>query len=260
MDSVSLAVHGASLRRGTASLLTDVDATFRRGQRWALLGPNGAGKTTLLSLVGARQHPTTGSVEILGRRLGRVDIRDLWPRIGHVEGTSHVATYLTCHEVVLTGATGTLDLQQRWQPTAAQQARAVELEGLFDVTRFADREIRTLSSGEFRRALIARALMPEPEVLLLDEPAANLDLPAREQLLAALDDLASRHPDLLSVLVTHHLEELPPTTTHALLLRGGKVIAAGPVEEVLRDDPMSACFGIPLRVRREDGRWSARRR
>src|SRR4051794_1163771 len=139
-------------------LLHGVDLDLRPGERWALLGPNGAGKTTLLSLIGARTHPTTGTVEVLGRRLGRVDIRDLWPRIGHVEGTSHVVRHLSCHEAVLTGATGTLDLQQRWAPTAAQHHRAAELQELFDVGAFADRPLQSLSSGEFRRVLLARAL------------------------------------------------------------------------------------------------------
>jgi iron complex transport system ATP-binding protein len=251
-------IADASLRRGDTLLLSAVDLTLHPGERWALLGPNGAGKTTLLSLVGARTHPTTGSVEILGRRLGRVDIRELWPRIGHVEGTSHVVRYLTCHQAVLTGATGTLDLQQRWQPTAAHEQRARELEDLFAVRPLADRQLGSLSSGELRRVLLARALMPDPELLLLDEPAANLDLPAREQLVEALDDLAATHPRLLVVLVTHHLEELPASTTHALLMRRGRVVASGPVAETLRDEPLTACFDLPLRVQQDAGRWYAR--
>jgi iron complex transport system ATP-binding protein len=253
-------IRGASLRRGGRLLLHDVTVDLRSGQRWALLGPNGAGKTTLLSFVGARTHPTVGTVEVLGSRLGRVDIRDLWPRIGHVEGTSHVVRHLNAHEAVLTGATGTLDFMRRWHPSPAQEQRARELEDLFGVRELEDRVLATLSSGEFRRVLLARALMPDPELVLLDEPAANLDLPARERLVAALDDLALSAPHLLSVLVTHHLEELPTSTTHALLLRDGQVVAAGPVAETLRDEPLSECFGLPLAVRREDGRWSARSR
>jgi iron complex transport system ATP-binding protein len=253
-----VAIADASLRRGPATLLTGVDLRLGAGERWALLGPNGAGKTTLLSLIGARTHPTTGSVEILGARLGRIDIRELWPRIGHVEGTSHVLTHLTGHEAVLTGATGTLDLQQRWQPNEGQQRRAGELEELFDICRLAERPLHTLSSGELRRVLLARALMPDPELLLLDEPAANLDLPARERLIAAMDDLAVTHPRLLSVLVTHHLEELPASTTHALLMREGRVLAAGPVAETLTEELLGACFDLRLKVLRDEGRWAAR--
>ncbi|MDP9496837.1 MAG: ATP-binding cassette domain-containing protein [Actinomycetota bacterium] len=273
-----LEVRGATVRRGDAVLLDRVDVTVRAGERWVLLGGNGAGKSTLLALLGARTFPTEGSVEVFGRRLGRVAVQALWPAIGQVH-SGHVPTgRLTARQVVLTGASGTgaLPLRPtpstaaRWTaapwtaapstagPPVALQERVARLCADVGLDRVADRPWVTLSAGERARALVARALVNDPPLLLLDEPAAGLDLPAREALVAALDGLAADRPDRAQVLVTHHLEELPASTTSALLLRHGRVLAAGPVGEVLRDAPLSDCFGVPLRVRREDGRWTAR--
>ena len=257
-----LQVRGATVRRGDAVLLDRVDVTVHAGERWVLLGGNGAGKSTLLALLGARAFPSEGTVEVFGRRLGRVAVQALWPAIGQVH-SGHVPTgRLTARQVVLTGAygTGALPLPPV-SPTAAAtgvRERVARLCADVGLDAVADRPWTTLSAGERARALVARALVNDPPLLLLDEPAAGLDLPAREALVAALDGLAAERPERAQVLVTHHLEEVPASTTSALLLRHGRVLAAGSVQEVLRDAPLSACFGVPLRVRHEDGRWTAR--
>lgn len=208
------------LRDGRA-LLRDVSLTVRPGEHWALLGANGAGKTTLLSLLGARVHPTHGTVEVLGRRLGTVDLRELRSLIGHVDPRHPPRSALRVRDVVLTGLTNSVEPQPRWAPTPEQEERAERLMGTLGLAGRREARWTTLSQGERGRVLIARALMPEPRLLLLDEPATGLDLPGREQLIEALDALREEHPGLATVLVTHHLEELPPGTTHALLLREG---------------------------------------
>jgi iron complex transport system ATP-binding protein len=248
----------ATLRRGDVVVLDGVDLTVRAGERWALLGANGCGKTSLLSLLGALQHPTSGTVEVLGARLGAVDVRDLWPRIGHVRGRQRPAGPLTVRQVVLTGLTGTDALPLRWSPSPEQQDRAAASLAAVGVQRLADRTWSTLSNGEQRRTLIARALVTTPDLLLLDEPAAGLDLPSREALVDALDGLAASQPRLASVLVSHHVEELPASTTSVALMRAGRLLAAGTAAQVLRDAPLSDCFGLPLRVSGHDGRWTAR--
>ncbi|MFE0020386.1 ABC transporter ATP-binding protein [Amycolatopsis sp. NPDC059021] len=239
-------------------LLDSVSLTVRQGEHWALLGANGAGKSTLLGLAGAVAHPTRGVVEVLGRRLGRVDMRELRSYLGHVNPRHPLRTPLTVREVVLTGLTNTTELVPRWAPTAEQAAHADELIGLLGLDRRGAATWPVLSQGERGRALIARALMPEPRLLLLDEPATGLDLAAREQLLTAIDRLRGEHPSLATVLVTHHLEELPATTTHALLLREGRCLASGTVDEVLTTDQVSKCFDHPVRITRREGRWAAR--
>lgn len=253
-----LAAAGVTVRRDGATLLDDVDVQVLAGERWALLGGNGAGKTTLLSLLSARRFPTSGTVDVLGARLGRVAIHDLWPRIGQVTSGHLPVGRLTARQVVLTGEPGTAALPLRWQPSAALQERVAALVTTLGLDAVADHPWPTLSAGERGRALVARALVNDPPLLLLDEPAAGLDLPARERLVDALDALARDQPQRTSVLVTHHLEELPASTSHALLLRAGRVLAAGPVDEVLTSGPLSSCFGLPLAVHRQDGRWAAR--
>ncbi len=256
---VALALRDVVLRRDGARLLDGVDLEVLSGERWALLGRNGCGKTTLLSLAGALAHPTLGTVDVLGHRLGRVDLqRELWPRIGHVQGRHRPSGRLTAGEVVLTGLTGANSLPLRWAPSAEdleRSRRALDELGADAVT---DRPWAVLSNGEQRRVLIARALVRDPDLLLLDEPAAGLDLPAREHLVSALDRLAAHRPGLTWLLVSHHVEELPSATTHAALMVAGRLVARGPAEQVLHDGPMSQCFDLPLRVAREDGRWSAR--
>jgi iron complex transport system ATP-binding protein len=210
-------------------------------------------------VLGATSHPTSGTVDVLGRRLGRVDVRELRERIGHVDPRHRMLAPLTVLETVLTGLTGTTDLMMRWEPSADEVARAEQ--HIADVGLSDRRDARwpVLSQGERGRALIARALMSEPQLLLLDEPATGLDVAAREHLLETVDALRVRHPELGSVMVTHHLEDLPASTSHAMLLRDGGVIAAGPADEVITSDLVSACFDFPLDIERTDGRWRARR-
>ncbi|MGL6278355.1 MAG: ABC transporter ATP-binding protein [Gaiella sp.] len=241
-------------------ILHEVDWTVRAGERWALLGANGAGKTTLLGAAGAVSFPSSGAVSVLGRPLGRADVHALRAEIGHVDvrDASRFAPRLTVEEVVRTGATGTIGLFPG-RLTRGDLERAADLVALLGLGRLAARRLVDCSQGERARTLVARALVPRPRLLLLDEPLAGVDLPGREGLLEALDRLTAEHPELALVLTTHHLEELPTCTTHALLLREGRVLAAGPVDEALRPEQLTTCFGMPLAVERIAGRWAARR-
>jgi iron complex transport system ATP-binding protein len=251
----------AAVHVGGRTILGPVDLVIGRGEHWAILGPNGGGKTTLLSLVGAWRQPSAGSVEVLGERLGRTDVRALRRRIGHV--SHHVGDRLrasiTARDAVLAGRVAALETW--WQPLeAADEAAADEALGAVGCAGLADRRLGTLSLGERARVLIARAMVGAPELLLLDEPAAGLDLPARERLLRAMHAATDRPGLAASILTTHHLEEIPSRVTHAALLREGAVVAAGPAAEVLADGPLSACFAMSIAVARVDGRWSARAR
>ncbi|WP_114796196.1 ABC transporter ATP-binding protein [Gaiella occulta] len=240
------------------ALLDRIDWHVRAGERWALLGPNGAGKTTLLTLAAAVEFPSRGTVEILGCTMGRTDVQRLRERIGFVDARlgARFAPMLTVRQVVHTGATGTIgSFEERL--SGLDRERADMLLGAFGLGPLGDRRFADCSQGERKRALIARSLVARPRLLLLDEPFAGLDVPGRETLLAALDRLAGTDPGLAIVLSTHHLEELPVSTTHALLLRQGRAVAAGGAAETLADDPLTACFGLRLRVIRQAGRWSA---
>ncbi|RMB84308.1 ABC transporter ATP-binding protein [Streptomyces shenzhenensis] len=239
-------------------ILQEVSLTVRAGEHWALLGANGAGKSTLLGLLGALTHPTRGTVEVLGRRLGRVDVRELRSYVGHVDPRHPLTEPLTVHSVVLTGLTNSVAPLPRWRPTPEQEARADRLIDTLGLAGHREARWPTLSQGQRGRTLIARALMPEPRLLLLDEPATGLDLPGREHLLGALDTLRREHPRLATVLVTHHLEELPAGTTHALLLRDGRGLAQGPAADVLTGDRLGKCFDLPLVLERHGGRWNVR--
>jgi iron complex transport system ATP-binding protein len=255
--SAVLRAAAVDLERGERLLLDQVSLTVRAGELWALLGPNGAGKTTLLRILASYAHPTRGQVDILGCRLGRVNVFELRPLIGHVTAHHPLQVPLTVCEVVLTGATGTIELPPRRIPGPAELGRAGSLIELMGLRRLAGARWPVLSQGERARALIARALMAQPRVLLLDEPAAGLDLAGREQLLASVDELRARQPGLAAVMVTHHLEELPASTSHALLLREGRVVAAGPAAAVLTTELVSACYDHPVTISRQAGRWTA---
>jgi iron complex transport system ATP-binding protein len=257
-SGVVLQADAVDFVRAHRFLLHNVSLTVREGEHWVLIGPNGAGKTTLLRLLGALEHPSAGDVRVLGGTLGKVDMRELRKAIGHVDPRHPLQWPLPVRDVVLSGATNTVGLQQRWRPTPEQVRQADELIEVLGMTPFRDARWTTLSSGERGRALIARALMPEPALLLLDEPATGLDLAAREQLLTGLDALRAGHPTLASVLVTHHLEEIPASTTHAVLLRGGEVFAQGPVADVVTSKLISGCFDHDVRITHDDGRWAAR--
>jgi iron complex transport system ATP-binding protein len=257
LDDVRVTRWSASLGRELA-LLDGVDWHVRAGEHWVVLGPNGAGKTTMLGLAGAVMRPNAGTAHVLGLRLGGTDLRDLRERIGLVDARTarQLRGTLSAHAIVLTGAYGSIALQHRRLEDAHAQ-RADALLALTGSTHLRDRRFDDCSQGERQRILLARALMGDPELLLLDEPASGLDLPSRERLVAALVALARDRPDLPTVTVTHHLEEIPPSTTHALLLRGGRVLASGPVGDTLTAAHVSACFGLEIDVARRDGRFAA---
>lgn len=253
-------IRAVDVVRGEAHLLRSVDWTVRADERWVLLGPNGAGKTTLLQLAAAQLHPTRGEVQILGETLGAVDVFELRPRIGLTSAA--LAQRITGGErvgdVVVSAGYAVIG---RWRERydVHDLTRAAMLMQQWGVAPMAHRPFGTLSEGERKRTQIARALMTDPELLLLDEPGAGLDLGGREDLVRRLSDLARDHYAPAQVLVTHHVEEIPPGYSHALLLRDGQVLAAGPTPEVLTAPLLSEAFGLPLQVQREDGRYSARR-
>jgi iron complex transport system ATP-binding protein len=242
-----------------AVLLDEIDWTVEPGEHWVVLGPNGAGKTTLLNLAAAVSHPSEGEVEVLGAGLGRVDMRALRERIGTVEARlgRRIRGRASGLEVVLTGAYGSIALQhKRIEP--ADRERAERLLGEIGAAALHDRFYEECSQGERQRLLVARALMDEPELLLLDEPTAGLDLPSRERLIASLDAMADANPTLPTVTVTHHLEEIPSSSTHALLLADGRIVAQGAIAETLTAASVSRCFEIEVEVARHGNRWAAR--
>ena len=253
-----LNLDGVTVRRGRKLLLNNVSFRIEDDQRWVILGPNGAGKTTLLQLTAARMFPTTGSVEILDETLGRVDVFELRPRIGL--SSNAVAQSLPGHEtalnVVVTAAYG---VTGRWHEEYEQfdERRAFNLLNAWGVGTVFDRPFATLSEGERKRVQIARALMTDPELLLLDEPGAGLDLAGRESLVARTADLVRQEDAPATILVTHHLEEIPPGFTHVLLLRDGEPLAAGPINETLTSQNLSETFELPLELVERDGRYSA---
>ena len=256
--SAVLELNNVSFRRNRKEILHDVSFTVHRGEQWVMLGPNGAGKSTILGMCGALTHPTTGTVDVLGHRLGRVELQALRRRIGHVNPRHPLQSALSVTNVVLTGITGTTERPMRWSPRAHEVAKAQRLMEVLGLSGLAEDRWPTLSQGERGRTLIARALISDPELLLLDEPSTGLDVAAREQLLETLSVLADTHPELASVLVTHHLEELPATTTHALLVADGRVTAAGPARDVLTSAAVTATFNHSIEVEHSHGRWSAR--
>ncbi|WP_265565546.1 ABC transporter ATP-binding protein [Streptomyces hygroscopicus] len=259
-DTVVLSADEVDVVRDGNPILRGVSLTVEAGQHWALLGPNGAGKSTLLSLLGARQHPTRGAVHVLGHTLGRVDMRELHRYVGHVNPRHPLRSPLTVRQVVLTGITGSIEPPPRWSPNSQQEQDADQLIKLLGLGHRGTARWTTLSQGERGRALIARALLPQPRVLLLDEPATGLDLTGREQLIEHLEALPASYPQLATVLVTHHLEELPPTITHAALLREGRCLAAGPAHQVLTSEGVSGCFDHPVDLEHSGGRWAVRTR
>lgn len=254
-----LELAGVTVVRDGTALLEGIDWEVEEGDRWVVLGPNGAGKTTLLQVASGRMHPTQGVVGILGEVLGTVDVFELRPRIGL--SSAALAERLPGEErvrdVVVTASYG---VTGRWreQYDELDHARAVELLEALGVADLVDRRFGTLSEGERKRVQIARALMTDPELMLLDEPAAGLDLGGREDLVARLAELAHDLEAPALVLVTHHVEEIPPGFTHVLMLRDGKVVAQGPLVHTLTAENLSATFGLPLVVEQHGERWSAR--
>ncbi|MGW0158772.1 ABC transporter ATP-binding protein [Mycobacterium sp. NPDC003323] len=247
-----------TFRRDGKQIIDGISLTVRAGEHWALLGPNGAGKSTLLGFCAAVTFPSSGTVRILGAQMGKTDLTVLRRSIGHVNPRHRLQYPLTVREVVLTGFTATIDTAARWTPTPEQAARADDLIATVGLVARADAVWPTLSQGERGRALIARALIGEPELLLLDEPSTGLDVAAREQLLETIDTLDDTHPEMASILVTHHLEELPTSTTHALLISEGRTVASGPAPTTVTTEHVSEAFRHPVTVGFDDGRWSAR--
>lgn len=253
-----LNLSSITVRRGRKLLLNDVNFQIDDGQRWVILGPNGAGKTTLLQIASARLFPTVGSAEILDETLGAVDVFELRPRIGLCSNSvAHtIPGRETALNVVVTAAYG---VTGRWREEYERldERRAFQLLNAWGVGTVFDRPFVTLSEGERKRVQIARALMTDPELLLLDEPGAGLDLAGRESLVARTSELVEDAQAPATVLVTHHLEEIPPGFTHVLLLRDGKVVSAGPIAETLTSENLSTTFDMSLDLIERDGRYSA---
>ena len=257
----ALCLTGIRLVRGERAILDDLSWTVRPGERWVVLGRNGCGKTTLLRIASLYLHPSAGTVEVLGETLGRVDVRRLRTRIGVASASfaDQLRPGLTARDVVMTAKFAALE---PWWHTYddADRERAASLLDRLHIGYTAGQAFGTLSSGERQRVQLARTLMTDPGLLLLDEPTAGLDLGGREELVGALADLARDRANPPMVLVTHHVEEIPAGFTHALLLKNGGVFASGLLDEVITEGRLSACFDLPLLLTRDGDRWSARGR
>jgi iron complex transport system ATP-binding protein len=247
------------LTRGGRQILGPITWRVDEGQRWVILGPNGAGKTSLIAIAATLIHPTKGQARVLDELLGRVDVFELRHRIGLSSAalTDRIPPDECALDVVMTASWA---VTGRWQEVYDlwDESRALGMLSLFGVSQNKDQKFGSMSEGERKRIQIARALMPDPELLILDEPAAGLDLGAREDLLTRLSGLALDPAAPTSLLVTHHVEEIPSGTTHALLLRDGGVVAAGPIDEVLTSANISQAFGLTIDLSHENGRWFAR--
>ncbi|MDR0283516.1 MAG: ABC transporter ATP-binding protein [Propionibacteriaceae bacterium] len=256
--STVIDVSDVTVRRGRSFLLDHVTWRVEETDRWVVIGPNGAGKTTLMQIVSAHMFPTLGEVRLLGERLGAVDVFELRPRIGVSSAglAAHIPPEETVGDVVISAAYAVFG---RWREAygAIDETRAERLLSQMRIDHLKDRRFGTLSEGERQRTQVARALMTDPELLILDEPTAGLDLSGRELLLATLSELALDETSPTTVMVTHHVEEIPAGITHALFLKQGRIVAAGPLEQVMTDDVLSRTFDLPLKIRETDGRWYA---
>jgi iron complex transport system ATP-binding protein len=254
-----LDLRDVSFVRDGRAILTALSWRVDPHERWLVLGANGSGKTTLVRIAAMYEHPSSGTVEVLGGRLGKVDVRQLRRRIGYSSAAmaGQIRPELRCVDVVMTAKNAALEpWWHRYDDD--DRARAVSCLDRMGVGRFAERPLSTLSSGEQQRVLLARTLMNDPGVLLLDEPSARLDLGGREQLVGALAELTTDPATAPLVLVTHHLDEVPEGMTHVLMLRHGEVVARGPIEAELTAEALTECFEMPLVLeRRDDGRLSA---
>jgi iron complex transport system ATP-binding protein len=254
-----LELRDVSVRRGQKTILGPLSFSISEGERWVVLGPNGAGKSTLLQILATRIFPTKGVVTVLDKEMGKVDLWELRTRIG-ICGTlisEDIPYEEKVRDVVLTAAYAVLG---RWNEAYDlwDESRAVALLTTFGVRDMADRSYGTLSDGEKKRVQISRALMADPELLLLDEPTAGLDLGGREDLLKRFSLFASDPAAPASILVTHHIEEIPVGTTHALILKDGHIAVSGPIDQVITSEHMSAVFELPMEVRYEGSRFFAR--
>jgi len=254
-----LQFRDVSVIRGGKKILGPTNFTMNEGERWVVLGPNGAGKTTLFQLAGTQIHPSQGSVSVLGETLGKVDVFELRPRIGLM--TNGVLDFIPYEESVMNVVmTSAYAIYGRWEEAYDlwDESRAIGLLTTLGVRDLADRTFGTLSDGEKKRAMIARALMPNPELMLLDEPASGLDLGGREDLLKRLTSLASDPTAPATIIITHHIEEIPVGTTHALLLNEGQTIAVGNIADVISSENLSKAYGLQVAVQQEAGRYFAR--
>ncbi|MFC3998247.1 ABC transporter ATP-binding protein [Nocardiopsis sediminis] len=259
MDGQVLRMSGVRVRRGDAELLRDVEWTVEEDERWVVLGPNGAGKTTLLSVAATQTAATSGEVSVLGEPLASADTGELRPLIGFAGAAvaNRVPDSSVVLDLVISASYGYLGrFGEEYGTPDLSRARA--LLTAWGVAPLAERRFGSLSEGERKRVLIARSLMADPELLLLDEPAAGLDLGGREDLLRRLANLAGDIDAPALVVVSHHVEEIPPGFTHGLLIREGAVVAAGPLEHVMTEENLSETFGLPVKVERDGERWSAR--
>jgi iron complex transport system ATP-binding protein len=244
--------------RDGRAILSDISWTIDQSERWVIVGPNGAGKTTLLGMLASFVQPSQGSVTILGERLGRTDVFELRPRVGFA--SSDMARRIPDNEsvtdAVLTAAWG---VTGRWQETYEDidVRRATRVLSEWRLDHLASHYVGTLSDGERKRVQIARAVMTDPELLLLDEPAGSLDVGAREDVIEMLDHFSSEASSPAMVMVTHHVEEIPTGFTHLLVLQAGKIVAKGPIAETLTGDVMSEAFGRPLSITHNNGRYQA---
>jgi iron complex transport system ATP-binding protein len=257
-----VSLSGVTVVRQRRALLSDVDWTVHAHERWVVLGPNGAGKTTMLQVASTYLRPSRGTVRLLGRTHGAADVRELRRRVGYAgpAPAAMVREYLPAREVVVTGKHAAF-VDSRWHDydTTDWQRAARHLERL-GAAAVADQSYGTLSAGERQRVLIARSLMTDPDVLLLDEAMTGLDLGAREELVATLSAFAADDASPAVALVTHHVEEIPPGFTHLVMLRGGRVVTAGAIDETLDAEALSATFGVPLTLERVGGRYRAQAR
>ena len=259
--SAILELSSISVQRGDRIILGPLDWQVLEGQRWVVLGPNGAGKTTLLQICSSLIHPTTGLITILGQTLGKVDVFELRTRIGLT--SSALVDQLPSDELVMDVVlTAAYAMFGRWQEKYDlwDESRAMALLTALGVRELGNRVYGTLSDGEKKRVQIARALMADPELLLLDEPASALDLGGREDLLKRIETFSKDPLAPATVIVTHHIEEIPSGTTHALLLRDGRTVAQGEIESVINDENLSVAYGLPISVQTEHGRYFARAR
>ncbi|MBM7504796.1 ABC transporter ATP-binding protein [Agromyces aurantiacus] len=260
MASPVLQFQHVSVVRDGNTILDDIDWSVGSDERWVILGPNGAGKTTLLQIAAAAMHPTSGSAEVLQESLGKVDVFELRPMIGFA--STAMARRIPKNETVLDAVlTAAYSVTGRWNEEyeGIDDRRAQRVLKEWGLEGFAGRRFGSLSDGEQKRVQIARSVMTDPELLLLDEPAASLDLGAREELVALLGGFASSPTSPAIVMVTHHVEEIPAGFTHAMLLAGGKIRASGPIAEALTGETLSETFGMPIELSERDGRYTARR-